>query len=146
MTDHDVATRFADAMAGGDVEVGIGLLAPDVVFHSPVVHRPYEGREAVAAILRAVSVVFEDFSYAERYDAPGGHVLAFNARVGDRRDGAALLRRNRAPGAHGRRPGGVRRAVVRGSVRGGTCVQQTVVPEDSASDSSAQRLCVSHCC
>jgi hypothetical protein len=93
MTDHDVATRFADAMAGGDVEVGIGLLAPDVVFHSPVVHRPYEGREAVAAILRAVSVVFEDFSYAERYDAPGGHVLAFNARVGDRQlEGVDIIR------------------------------------------------------
>jgi hypothetical protein len=62
------------------------------VFHSPVAHRPYTGREALHAVLSAVSTVFEDFRYTGSYgsdDASGdgsgdGHVLRFAARVGDR--------------------------------------------------------------
>jgi hypothetical protein len=92
-THSDTATTFADSMAAGDVETGIALLADDVIFHSPVVHRPYEGRHAVAAILRAVSVVFEDFGYTGRYDSDDGHVLAFSARVGDRQlEGVDIMR------------------------------------------------------
>lgn len=69
------------------------LLAPDVVFHSPVVHRPYRGRDQLLTILEAVSVVLEDFAYGETYRSDGaGHVLAFSGRVGDRHvDGVDII-------------------------------------------------------
>jgi hypothetical protein len=78
------AGAFAPAMASSEIDTALDLLADDVVFHSPVAHKPYHGRETVEAILRAVAVVFEDFSYGPRYDGPDGHVLSFSARVGDR--------------------------------------------------------------
>ena len=61
------------------------FFADDVVFRSPIAHRPYQGRDALSVILTAVSRVFEDFTYErEIKDAAGGdHALIFNARVGD---------------------------------------------------------------
>jgi hypothetical protein len=61
-------------------------MTDDVVFRSPVVFKPYRGKEAVGALLRAVTRVFEDF----RYDREIGHegdenrALVFRARIGDR--------------------------------------------------------------
>jgi hypothetical protein len=63
----------------------VALLEPDAVFHSPIVHHPYIGRDAVAPVLMAVATVFEDFRYTASYSsADGGHVLVFAAHVGDR--------------------------------------------------------------
>jgi limonene-1,2-epoxide hydrolase len=69
-------------------------LAPDVTFRSPVVYSPYEGRDAVATVLEAVTHVFEGFEYVQRLEAAdGGIALIFRARVGDRQiDGLDLLR------------------------------------------------------
>jgi hypothetical protein len=80
-----VSHPFRAAVEAGDSEGAIALLAPDVVFRSPVVHRPYEGADAVAGLLRAVFEVFEDFRYVDELEsAGGGHALIFEARVGDR--------------------------------------------------------------
>jgi hypothetical protein len=69
------------------------MLAPDVAFRSPIVFKPYEGREAVAPILAAVATVFEDFRYTEQIDGDGASALIFKARVGDREvDGLDLLK------------------------------------------------------
>ena len=61
------------------------LLSPDVVFRSPVACKPYQGREAVAPILRAVWLVFEHFRYVREIGSQDGahHALVFHARVGD---------------------------------------------------------------
>jgi SnoaL-like domain len=68
-------------------------LAPDVVFRSPIVFKPYEGREAVAPILAAVFTVFEDFRYIDQLAGEGSATLLFKARVGDRElDGLDYLR------------------------------------------------------
>jgi hypothetical protein len=77
---------FRAAVEARDWEAAIALLAEDVVFRSPIVFQPYEGREAVGMILRAVSQVFEDFRYAHEIGAEGAsdHALVFEARVGDR--------------------------------------------------------------
>jgi hypothetical protein len=48
------------------------------------VHRPYEGRDATATVLRAVSTVFEDFRYVDVLDAGDRAGLVFAARVGAR--------------------------------------------------------------
>ncbi|MEU1269788.1 nuclear transport factor 2 family protein [Streptomyces sp. NPDC005799] len=78
---------FREAVEAGDLDAVEALLAEDVVFTSPVVFKPYPGKAITAAILRAVSQVFEDFRY-ER-EIGGGtdgrdHALVFAARVGDR--------------------------------------------------------------
>jgi hypothetical protein len=78
--------QFRAAVEARDFEAAIALLADDVVFRSPVVFRPYEGRETVAVLLRAVSRVFEDFRYEREIGAEDArdHALVFRARVGER--------------------------------------------------------------
>jgi SnoaL-like protein len=80
------ADRFRAAVEAGDFDAGVALLADDVVFRSPVVHKPYQGREVVGALLGAVSQIFEDFRYDRQIGAPGAadHALVFRTRVGDR--------------------------------------------------------------
>jgi hypothetical protein len=75
------------------MEAAVALLAEDVVFRSPAVFKPYEGRDAVATILRTVFGVFEDFRYTDELDGDGIQGLLFDARVGDRSlQGIDLLR------------------------------------------------------
>jgi uncharacterized protein YceH (UPF0502 family) len=84
---------FHDAVLAGDWDAAVAQLADDVVFRSPAVHAPYAGAAATATVLRAVSRVFEDFSYTDVLDEGDRAVLVFTARVGDRElQGIDLLR------------------------------------------------------
>jgi uncharacterized protein len=84
---------FHDAVVDGDWDRAVDQLHRDVVFHSPAVHAPYEGRLATATVLRAVAKVFEDFRYVDVLDEGDRAVLVFEARVGDRElQGIDLLR------------------------------------------------------
>jgi SnoaL-like domain len=88
--------RFRAAVEARDHAAMVDCLAPDVVFHSPVTFRPFEGRDAVAVVLGAVLEVFEDFRYTDELAGEGAEVLVFEARVGDRQaQGIDLLRVNR---------------------------------------------------
>jgi len=85
--------RFRAAAESKDFSAIDELFAEDVTFKSPVVFRPYEGRDAVAMILGAVVQVFEDFRYTDQVETGETATLAFSARVGDRElDGIDLLR------------------------------------------------------
>ena len=75
---------FRAAVERADMDAAVELLAADVVFRSPAVFKPYEGREAVATILRTVFHVFEDFRYTDELAGDDVHGLLFDARVGDR--------------------------------------------------------------
>ena len=77
---------FREAVETGEIDGVLELVSPDVVFSSPVVFRPYHGRETLGVILRAVTRVFEDFRYEREIGADGAedHALLFRARVGDR--------------------------------------------------------------
>ena len=77
---------FRTAIEARDLDAAVALLSDDVVFRSPIVFKPYRGRAAVGALLRAVSRVFEDFSYLREIGAPDArdHALVFQARVGDK--------------------------------------------------------------
>lgn len=69
------------------------LFAPDVVFRSPAVFKPYEGIDALRVLLRTVAEVFEDFRYVDQVESGDTAVLVFAARVGDRElDGVDVLR------------------------------------------------------
>jgi len=83
---------FRAAVESEDMDAAIALLAPDVTFRSPVVHKPYEGRDTVAVLLRAVGETFEDFHYTREIVDGDNHALIFHARVGDRElDGVDFL-------------------------------------------------------
>jgi hypothetical protein len=84
---------FREAVERADLDAAVALLAEGVVFRSPAVFKPYEGRETVATILRTVFGVFEDFHYTDELDGDGVHGLLFDARVGERSlQGIDLLR------------------------------------------------------
>ena len=88
-----LSDRFRAAAERKDFSAIDELFAEDVVFRSPVVFKPYQGREAVAMLLAAVALVFEDFRYTDQVETGDTAVLAFSARVGDRElDGIDLLR------------------------------------------------------
>ena len=87
------ASAFRAAVESGDIEKILTSLAPDITFRSPVVYKPYQGREAVGQILAAVTQVFEDFRYIAHVSQDDREVLMFQARVGDRElEGVDLLR------------------------------------------------------
>jgi SnoaL-like domain len=77
---------FRAAIEAQDLKAALALLAEDAVFRSPIVFKPYRGREAIAPLLLAVSRVFEDFRYEREIGAPEArdHALVFKARIGDR--------------------------------------------------------------
>src|SRR5262245_47014572 len=84
--------RFRGAAETKDFSAIDELFAEDVAFRSPVVFKPYEGREAVALLLGAVAQVFEDFRYTDHTETGDAAALAFSARVGDRElDGIDFL-------------------------------------------------------
>ncbi|MGY5052710.1 nuclear transport factor 2 family protein [Streptomyces sp. 900105755] len=74
---------FRKAVESGDMAAVAALLADDVVFTSPVAFKPYPGKPVTAAILRAVSQVFEDFAYVREIANPDGrdHAFVFTATV-----------------------------------------------------------------
>jgi SnoaL-like domain len=87
--------RFRAAAESKDFSAIDELFSKDVTFRSPVVFKPYEGREAVAMILGAVVQVFEDFRYTDQVETGDAAALAFSARIGDRElDGIDFLHFN----------------------------------------------------
>ncbi|GAA4080489.1 nuclear transport factor 2 family protein [Nonomuraea soli] len=86
---------FRAAVESGDHDAIERLLDDDVVFVSPVVYKPYHGKEITTAILRAVTQVFEDFTYVRELGDESGHALVFTAKVGGRElTGCDFLRYN----------------------------------------------------
>ena len=77
---------FRRAVEAGDLSAVIRLLDPGIEFHSPVMVKPYCGRDTVATLLQALLEVFEDFRYTDQLVSAGGQdasaqALLFNARV-----------------------------------------------------------------
>ena len=90
-----MSTPFKEAVEARDWDAAMDCLAPDVTFNSPVAHKPFEGKDAVSGVLRAVSETFEDFEYTDEFEAGDSHALVFRARVGDKQlQGLDLLRMN----------------------------------------------------
>lgn len=66
----------------------LGLLSEamreDVVLHSPILFRGFEGREVVTQVITHVAATLEDFSYTDELVEGDTVCLRFKARVGDR--------------------------------------------------------------
>jgi len=87
---HDA---FRAGVEAQDLAAMVDALSPDVVFHSPITFKPFEGKEAVSTLLGVVASTFEDFRYTDELDGDGIKTLVFEARVGDRQvQGLDLLR------------------------------------------------------
>ena len=59
-------------------------LREDVVLHSPILFRGFEGREAVAMVLTHVAATLEDLTYVDELAGERSVALRFQANVGDR--------------------------------------------------------------
>jgi hypothetical protein len=76
---------FRAAIEAGELDEALACMTPEVVLHSPVTFKPFEGREAVATLFGILFRTFEDFRYVGEYDAEdGSEVLHFRTRIGDR--------------------------------------------------------------
>lgn len=64
--DGGALDRFEAAMTTPDLDTLIGLLAEDVVLHSPTTYRPFRGAATVRHVLGAVVDVIADLHYVRR--------------------------------------------------------------------------------
>jgi hypothetical protein len=60
------------------------VLTEGCTFHSPIVFKPYEGRDMVLLILANVVEIFEGFHYLDEARGDGTVVLRFAAKVDDK--------------------------------------------------------------
>ena len=75
---------FRSAAENKDLDQLTQTLREDVVLHSPVLFRGFEGRETVATVLTHVAATLENFSYTDELADGDTVVLRFKATVGDR--------------------------------------------------------------
>jgi ketosteroid isomerase-like protein len=78
---------FRAAVEARDAEAAAAVLDDDVVFNSPIVFKPYAGKDAAAAVITAALRVFEGFVYEAELASEDGrdHALMFRARI-DQKD------------------------------------------------------------
>jgi hypothetical protein len=79
-----VAHPFGVAVLEDDFDGALATLADDIVFRSPAVYKPYEGKAQVEQVLRLVATVFENFRYVAEWRDGRTTILLFEANVGDR--------------------------------------------------------------
>jgi hypothetical protein len=72
---------FRRAAENKDLDLLRETLAEDVVLHSPILFKGFEGREMSMVVLANVSQVFEDFRYLDEVHGDGSVVLRFAAKV-----------------------------------------------------------------
>jgi ketosteroid isomerase-like protein len=81
--------RLHAAVEQRDHAAVVALFRDDIVFHSPVKFRPFEGIATVSGLFAVLLRTFEDFRYVgeragEHEGDADGRVLVFRARVGDK--------------------------------------------------------------
>lgn len=75
---------FRRAAESKDLDLLAETLREDVVLHSPVLFRGFEGRETVIAVLTHVAATLEGLSYIDELAEGDSVCLRFKAKVGDR--------------------------------------------------------------
>jgi hypothetical protein len=72
-----------DVLASNNLEALRELLAADACFHSPVLHRPQQGRELTALYLGAAFMVFagSGFRYVRQIEGANDAMLEFVATI-----------------------------------------------------------------
>jgi hypothetical protein len=81
---RDTLESFVDCIHGGaDKDVLVGLLAKDVVLHSPLGGEPVTGREAAVETIRTVKRLAVDDSYKEVLSGDTHHAAFYRLQIGD---------------------------------------------------------------
>lgn len=75
---------FRRAAEAKDLAQMTETLREDVVLHSPILFRGFEGREVVSAVLTHVAATLEDLTYTDELAEGDTVALRFKAKVGDR--------------------------------------------------------------
>ncbi len=75
---------FRLAAEAKDLDLLSEALREDVVLHSPILFRGFEGREIVSQILTFVAMTLEDLTYTDELAEGNTVALRFKANVGDR--------------------------------------------------------------
>jgi SnoaL-like protein len=75
---------FRVAAEAKDVELMKEVLREDVVLHSPILFRGFEGREVVGQVLTHVAATLEGLTYVDELTGENSVCLRFKAKVGDR--------------------------------------------------------------
>jgi hypothetical protein len=75
---------FRLAAEAKDLTLLSEALREDVVLHSPILFRGFEGREVVSQILTFVAMTLEDLTYTDELAEGNTVALRFKANVGDR--------------------------------------------------------------
>jgi hypothetical protein len=75
---------FRRAAEAKDLDLLAEALREDVILHSPILFRPFEGREVVTQVLTHVIATLEDLAYTDELTGENTVALRFTARVGDR--------------------------------------------------------------
>jgi len=75
---------FRRAAEAKDLDLLGAALREDVVLHSPILFRGFEGREIVSQVLTHVSATLEGLTYTDELTEGDTVCLRFKARVGDR--------------------------------------------------------------
>ena len=77
---------FRAALEARDHDAAASLLAENVEFRSPIVFKPYHGRDAVATILAGVAHVLKGWTCQREIGGPDqpDHALVFTGRIGDK--------------------------------------------------------------
>lgn len=74
---------FRRAAEAKDLEMLSEALADDVVLHSPILFRGFEGKEIVTQVLTHVAATLEDLTYVDELAGGNTVCLRFKANVGD---------------------------------------------------------------
>jgi len=74
---------FRRAAEAKDLDLLLETLSKDVVLHSPVLFRGFEGRDVVSQVLTHVAATLEDLTYTEELADGTTIALRFKANVGD---------------------------------------------------------------
>jgi hypothetical protein len=80
----DQSHPFRRAAESGDLDLLTEALCEDVVLHSPVLFRGFEGRDTVLTVLEHVAATLEDLTYTDELATGSTIALRFRAKVGDR--------------------------------------------------------------
>jgi hypothetical protein len=75
---------FRLAAEAKDVELMTETLCEDVVLHSPILFRGFEGRDIVRQVLTHVAATLEGLTYVDELTDGNTVCLRFKAKVGDR--------------------------------------------------------------
>jgi hypothetical protein len=74
---------FRRAAEAKDLEMLSEALADDVVLHSPILFRGFEGKEIVTQVLTHVAATLEGLTYVDELSGGNTVCLRFKASVGD---------------------------------------------------------------